>query len=167
MKSVYALYPDGESAQRAVNGLRAAGVADAEITVITSCPMEDFEFSHLGGKNRLWYVACFGGLVGFTASTSLVMFTETNWALNTGGMPVVAWWPNLIIMFEMTMLGAIVATFGWFLWESGLVRKRDRSAPVPAPAPVIEPANLIYSRDSQIYVFKGKSGEWGGRGTGC
>ena len=34
-----------ESAQRAVNGLRATGVADSEITVITAEPMEDFEFS--------------------------------------------------------------------------------------------------------------------------
>ena len=25
-------------------------------------------------------------------------------------MPIVAWWPNLIIMFELTMLGAILAT---------------------------------------------------------
>ena len=29
MKAVYALYPDGHSAQQAVNGLRAAGIADA------------------------------------------------------------------------------------------------------------------------------------------
>ena len=25
-------------------------------------------------------------------------------------MPIVAWWPNLIIIFELTMLGAILAT---------------------------------------------------------
>jgi hypothetical protein len=35
----------------------------------------------------------------------------------------------------MTMLGAVVSTFGWFLWESGLIRKRDRSAPVPEVDP--------------------------------
>ena len=28
----------------------------------------------------------------------------------TGNMPIVAWWPNLIVMFELTMLGAILAT---------------------------------------------------------
>ena len=28
MSAVYALYPDGDSAQRAVNGLQAAGVAE-------------------------------------------------------------------------------------------------------------------------------------------
>ncbi len=30
--------------------------------------------------------------------------------MNVGGLPVWAWWPNLIIMFELTMLGAITAT---------------------------------------------------------
>ena len=25
-------------------------------------------------------------------------------------MPIVAWWPNLIVIFELTMLGAILAT---------------------------------------------------------
>ena len=110
MRAVYALYDDGAAAERAVHGLRAAGIADGDITVITGEPMEDYEFSHIGGKNRLWYVACFGGLVGFIASTSLTLFTETNWPINTGGMPTIAWWPNLIIMFEMTMLGAILAT---------------------------------------------------------
>ena len=35
MKAVYALYPDVDSAHRAVQGLHAAGVADADITVIS------------------------------------------------------------------------------------------------------------------------------------
>jgi len=124
MKSVYALYADGGSAQQAVDRLRAAGVADADITVISSAPMEDFEFSHLGGKSRLWYVACAGGLVGFIGSTWLATFTEQNWPINTGGMPIVAWWPNLIVMFEMTMLGALVATVGALLVTAGLLRRR-------------------------------------------
>ena len=36
--------------------------------------------------------------------------TERAWPLETGNMPIVAWWPNLIVIFEMTMLGAILAT---------------------------------------------------------
>ena len=30
--------------------------------------------------------------------------------MNVGGLPIFAWWPNLIIIFELTMLGAITAT---------------------------------------------------------
>jgi len=35
-------------------------------------------------------------------------------------MPIVAWWPNLVIMFEMTMLGAIVTTVISLLVASSL-----------------------------------------------
>jgi len=33
------------------------------------------------------------------------------------------------------MMGAVFATFGYFLWESGLIRKRDKTAPVPKVPP--------------------------------
>ena len=61
-KAVYALYADGESAQRAVNGLRAAGIADSWITVISGEPMEDFEFSQMNKDTWIWYIASGGGL---------------------------------------------------------------------------------------------------------
>ena len=32
------------------------------------------------------------------------------WAIDTGGMPIVTNWTNLIILFELTMLSAIVTT---------------------------------------------------------
>ena len=43
--AVYALYSDPDDVQRAVEGLRKAGVADDEITVISSEPIEEYEFS--------------------------------------------------------------------------------------------------------------------------
>ena len=124
MKGVYALYPDGHAAQRAVDGLRSAGVADDDITIISGAPMEDFEFSHIGGKGYMWYVACLGGLIGFALSTGLAYLTETDWPLATGGMPIVSWWPNLIIMFELTMLGAIIATVITLIVTAKLGRRR-------------------------------------------
>ena len=36
--------------------------------------------------------------------------TEMLWPIDVGGLPIFAWWPNMIILFELTMLGAIVAT---------------------------------------------------------
>ena len=39
-------------------------------------------------------------------------------------MPIVTWWANLIIMFEMTMLGAILATCGALLVFARLGRSR-------------------------------------------
>ena len=110
MKAVYGLYPTGQAAQQAVNRLRAAGVADRDITIMSSQPMEDFEFGHMGGKSWMWWIACGGGLLGMATAFGLAWITEMWWPINVGGLPTFAWWPNLIIIFELTMLGAILAT---------------------------------------------------------
>ena len=124
MRAMYGLYEDGRSAQRAVVGLRGAGIADDDITVISAEPLEDYEFSEIGKETWLWYIASGGGLVGLLFSTWLTRFTELAWPLPTGNMPIVAWWPNLIIMFELTMLGAIVATVVALAISCGLFRRR-------------------------------------------
>ena len=110
MSALYALYPDPDSAQRAVNGLHAAGVAHADITVMSGEPFEEQPFSQRDKATWLWYIACAGGAAGLAGSTWLTRMTELAWPLQTGNMPIVAWWPNMIVMFEMTMLGAILAT---------------------------------------------------------
>ena len=34
--------------------------------------------------------------------------TEMSWPINVGGLPIFAWWPNLIIIFDVviTLVGA-------------------------------------------------------------
>ena len=124
MSGVYALYSQGEDAQRAVNGLRASGVPDRDITVISSTPMEDFEFSHINGKNRLWYIACLGGVIGFAAIVGLTTATSKAWPINVGNMAIVSWWTFLVPIFEVTMLGAILATVITLIITAKLGRRR-------------------------------------------
>jgi len=110
VSAVYGLYPDGASAQQAVDRLRAVGLADREITVLSSQPMEEYEFGQMDKPSRMWWIACGGALVGMATALGLAYVTELSWPINVGGLPYWAWWPNLIITFELTMLGAIVAT---------------------------------------------------------
>ena len=110
MSAVYGLYSDPHSAQRAVNGLYAAGVAADDVVVMSGEPFEEQPFAHRDSATWLWYIACLGGFVGLVFSTWLTRMTELAWPLQTGNMPIVAWWPNLIVIFELTMLGAILAT---------------------------------------------------------
>jgi len=124
MSAIYAMYDDGDGAQRAVNGLRKAGVADSAITVISDQPMEAYEFGEMDRGTWIWYTASGGGLFGLLFSTWLTRMTELAWPLPTGNMPIVSWWPNLIVMFEMTMLGAILATVATLLVTGGLVRRK-------------------------------------------
>ncbi|MEO8681254.1 MAG: quinol:electron acceptor oxidoreductase subunit ActD [Vicinamibacterales bacterium] len=110
MTSIYGLYSDPNIAQRAVNGLRAAGVADREIEVISSEPFEEYEFSHRDSATWLYWIAGGGGLLGFVSAYLLTSTTQQLWPINTAGMPIVSGIPNAIVIFEMTMLGAMLAT---------------------------------------------------------
>lgn len=110
MTAVYGLYDDPHIAQQAVNNLRAAGVNDADITVISSEPFDHFEFGHRDAKTSMPWIAAAAGAVGLVASYYLLGVSQRAWPLVTSGMPIVPLWTNLIIIFEMTMLSAIVAT---------------------------------------------------------
>ena len=122
----YALFGSPDAAQEAVNNLRRAGVTDVDITVISSEPHEEYEFSHRDKPTWIFWLAGLGGLIGLSAGYLLTSMTERAWPLVTGGMPIVSTWPNLIVMFEMTMLGAIVTTVVALLMTAGLLRRRPR-----------------------------------------
>lgn len=124
MNAVYGLYDDGQSAQQAVNRLRAAGWPDQQITIASACPMEHFEFGRTDRATWMWWLAAAGGLIGMMAALGLTWVTETSWPIDVGGLPIYAWWPNLIIIFELTMLGAIVATAITLAVTAGLGRRR-------------------------------------------
>ena len=124
MNAVFALYANGDSAERAVNALRSAGVADEAITVISSEPLEHYEFGQMNRGTWIWYIASAGGFAGLAVGAWLTRMTELAWPLPTGNMPIVSWWPNLIIMFELTMLGGILAAVATLLVTAKLPSKR-------------------------------------------
>ena len=122
MTAMYGLFDGPDAAQRAYTGLTRAGIPTRDITVISAEPFEAFEFSHRDHSMILFRFALAGGVVGFLSAVALVRGTEMAWPLVTSGMPIVAWWPNIVIMFEMTMLGAIVTTVISLLATASLPR---------------------------------------------
>ncbi len=123
-----------ESIVRAIQRLKEVGMTAADLDVFSNEPVE-FYRGVLDRPSRMSVVAVTGAIANGSLMTGFVYFAQHNYALNTGGMPVFSLWGTGVITYEMTMLGAVLSTFGWFLWESGLIRKRDKSAPVPAVPP--------------------------------
>lgn len=123
MKAVYGLYADPREVQRVFHGLLAAGLPEGQIIIISSDPIEEYEFSHRDQATWMYWIAAGGGLTGLLAATWLTRMTELAWPLPTGNMPMVTWWPNLIIMFELTMLGVILATVVTLLITAGIPRR--------------------------------------------
>ena len=120
MSAIYGLYVDPNVAQRAVNNLRAAGVPDADITVMSSEPFEHFEFGHRDAKTAMPWIATGAAVLGLLLTYYLLGLSQRSWPLVTSGMPIVPLWTNLIIIFEMTMLSAIIATVITLLVTAGL-----------------------------------------------
>jgi hypothetical protein len=126
MKATYGLYPTPDLAQRAVDRLRRAGIAERDITIISSEPFEEYAFSHYHKETWMYWIAGAGGAAGLALGAWLTSFTEHAWPLPTGGMPIVAWWPNLVVIFELTMLSAIIATVVTLLITTKLPRRPPR-----------------------------------------
>jgi hypothetical protein len=118
MSAIYGLYADPNIAQRAVNNLRAAGVADADITVISSEPFEHLEFGHRDARTAMPWIAAAAGAIGLVSTYYLLGLSQRSWPLVTAGMPIVPLWTNLIIIFEMTMLSAILATVATLIYTA-------------------------------------------------
>lgn len=125
MSAIYALFSDANAAQRAVERLRAAEVRDADIVVILPRPMDDQEFAGIHKDTWIWALAAGGGAVGLCVAIALTAGIQLSWPLHTGSMPIVSWWTNLIVMFELTMFGAILTTVATLLITGGLLRRRS------------------------------------------
>ena len=120
MKAIYGLYATPESAQHAVDGLRKAGISDRQITIISSEPLEHYEFARKESKTWMNWIAVTGAVIGCTFAYLLLSITQRLWPIDTGGMPIVSNWTNIIIIFELTMLGAIFFTVATVLITAGL-----------------------------------------------
>jgi hypothetical protein len=126
VSSIYGLYPDADMAQRAVDRLRAGGIPDSDIVVISSEPFEEHDFTRRDHSSAIYRIAAGGGVLGFIFGYWLTSTTQMLWPINTSGMPIVAGFPNAIVIFELTMLGAILATVATLFAGAGLPSWRRR-----------------------------------------
>jgi Alternative complex III, ActD subunit len=114
MNAIYGLYPGPDSAQRALDALEQAqselGFSDHDIAVLSGEPYEDHAFGRRDNKTRMPWIAALGGLVGGLSGWVFASFTQKAYPMISGGMPLVTKWPNGIITYELTMLGAILTT---------------------------------------------------------
>ncbi len=125
-EAVYGLYPDADSAQRAVDSLRSAGIGPGDLAIMSSEPFEEYEFGRIDHHTRMPWLAVLGGVLGGTAGFMLATLTQRLYPLPTGGMPIMPFWSNGIVTYELTMLGAILMTLLSLLFTARLPDWRER-----------------------------------------
>jgi hypothetical protein len=116
-----------------IRSLRDSGISTSDIDLFSAEPVE-LPRGVLDRPSRMSLVSVSGAVALGGLATAFMYYAQHDYRIVTGGMPVFSFWATGVISYEMTMLGAILAVFLWFLWESGLLRRRE-AAPVPTVAP--------------------------------
>jgi len=114
MKAIYGLYPDPDSAERALDVLEQLKsrleFSETDIAVLTGEPYEEYGFGGRDRKTPMPWLAALGGLVAALGGVGLVWFGQHTYPLVTGGMSIVPYYPLGIITYELAMLGAVLTT---------------------------------------------------------
>jgi len=113
--SLLAVFPDLEPAADAIDKLRDLGLSDDEMNVISGVPVTEAMLGRPHQWTNVPRLAMVGAIGGFLVGIFLV-FTPLLYFVPVGGQPVIPVPPSVVLLFELTMLGLLIATFiGVFL----------------------------------------------------
>lgn len=121
-RSVLGLFTKEDAAADALDALRSAGYDKGEYEVLTGTPYPEGTFGEEEPKHTLYRWPLIGAACGFIVALVLTSGTQLAFPLVTGGKPVLSIPPMSIIIYEGTMLGAIIFTVIGILIESRLPR---------------------------------------------
>lgn len=121
-QNILGVFKDAESAAEGARRLRDAGFTSEDYDVLTANPYPEGAFGEHVKRNKLFVFSLAGGFVGFSLALLLTAGTQAAWPLVTGGKPILAIPAMMIIMYEMTLLFAMIFTVIGVIFESRLPR---------------------------------------------
>ena len=121
-RSIIGLYTDENAAADALDALRSAGYETTEYEILTGTPYPEGTFGEHEPEHKLFRWPLMGAVCGFIVGLILTTGTQLAFPLVTGGKPILGIPPMAIIMYEGTMLGAIIFTVIGIIFESRLPR---------------------------------------------
>ena len=119
-KSVLGLYNDPNQAADAMDALKNAGFPLGTFDVLTGTPYPEGAFGEHVPQHRLFRFPAFGAIIGFTLALFLTAATQIAYPLVTGGKPILSVFAMLVILYEMSMLSAVISTVVGIVIESRL-----------------------------------------------
>lgn len=135
MSCFYGEFEDRDSIIRALRALKEQGLKPRDLDVFSSVPL-DLPRSALERRSHMSLGVVTGAITSCLLAIGFVYFTQYDYKVVTGGMPLFSFWATGVIFYEVTMFGAIVTSLFLFLYESGLL------GPGRLPAPVFEPGSI-------------------------
>ena len=121
-RTLLGVYQEPDDVADAVSRLRQAGYTDNDFDVLSGTPYPEGTFGERVAAHKLYIWPLIGAISGFSMGLLITAGTQLSFPLVTGGKPILAIPPMLIIMYEGTMLGAILFTVAGVIFESRLPR---------------------------------------------
>ena len=122
-RKLLGLFQEPQQVADAMNELKGSGIAPEDIDIYSGSPFPEGAFGEHEPHHRLYMFPLVGALIGFTLGLLFTAGTQISYPLVTGGKPLLSIPPMTIIMYENTMLGAIIATVLGVLFESRLPKR--------------------------------------------
>jgi hypothetical protein len=122
LRDVLGVFKDVDSAVAGVDKLAEVGIERDDYEVLSNAPFPEGTFGHSHQTTRLGLWPLVGASCGFAVGLLLTGGTQIAYPMVTDGKPLFSIPPMLIIMYEGTMLAAVIFTFLGALFESRLPR---------------------------------------------
>jgi hypothetical protein len=123
-EGVLGVFAEIDAAVEAIERLKAAGMH----RIVTFSPMPSHDLEHAihptASPVRLFTLV--GGLTGAATGFALPTLTSLDWALVTGGKPIIAIPPMVIIAFELAILFGALSTVAGLFINARLPRARTQ-----------------------------------------
>ena len=113
-----ALFEDPEPVAQVLERLRALGIDDRHIQIQSGVPWLAQAFGRPAKISAVPKYSMVGALMGFGTAIALYFGTPALYPLRVGGFPLFSLPPAFVVIFELTMLGLIIATFLGVFFES-------------------------------------------------
>jgi molybdopterin-containing oxidoreductase family membrane subunit len=118
--SVLGLFREPDNVAAALDALRAAGFRGTDLKILSGVPYPDGAFGEETEQHRLYVFPFVGAACGLSVGLLLTVATQLAFPLDTGGKPVLSIPPMVNVMYEGTMLGAVLFTVLGIIFESRL-----------------------------------------------
>ena len=109
-RSVIGLFTDEDVAADALDAVGNSGFESSEYEILTGTPYPEGTFGEAEPQHKLYRWPLIGAACGFTIALLITAGTELAYPLITGGKPILSIPAMAIIMYEGSMLGAIIFT---------------------------------------------------------
>jgi hypothetical protein len=123
-EGILGIFAEVDAAVEAVENLRAAGMR----RIVTFSPMPSHELEHAlhPPQSSVRLFTLVGGLTGAATGFALPTWTSLDWPLVTGGKPIIAIPPMVVIAFELTILFGALSTIAGLFINARLPRARAK-----------------------------------------